>query len=380
MGERILTNAKLVLIDRVVEGTVLLRDGLIGEICEGRSAVQSAVDCESDLLLPGLVELHTDNMDRHMLPRPRSSWPIEAAVINHDREIVNAGITTVFDALGVGEITPDSVRAKLARQYPDGLRAQKDDGALKADHFLHLRCEISDAHLVDWLDDLVDRPEVRLMSVMDHTPGQRQFAKIETYANFYQKKFDLSDEEVMAFMAKRRIEQEKNGAPNRRIVVAMAKERGIALASHDDATLEHVDEAVRDGVSIAEFPTTVEAAEASHGAGMAVLMGGPNIVRGQSHSGNTSARELAERGLLDIISSDYVPSSLLFAALLLARRIEGVSLPEAIKAITLTPARRVGLDDRGKIAVGLRADLIRVRPAESAPVVRSVWKQGERIA
>lgn len=139
-------------------------------------------------------------------------------------------------------------------------------------------------------------------------------------------------------------------------------------------------EAVIDGVKVAEFPTTVEAAKASSDAGMAVLMGAPNLVRGNSHSGNVSARDLAERGYLDILSSDYIPFSLLQAGFDLSRTVEGISLPQAIARVTRNPAEAVGLTDRGAIAEGRRADLVRVRADEGPPVVRTVWREGVRVA
>lgn len=380
MKECVLTNAQVVLVDQVLDGTVVVRDGLIADVSDGRSKLTSALDCERDFLMPGLVELHTDNMERHMMPRPGSDWPVEAATINHDRDVIAAGITTVLDALCLGAVMPASVRRKLVTQFPEALDGHRTLGALRAEHFLHLRCEVSDEHMIDWLREFVDRPDVRLISVMDHTPGQRQFASIDKYAEYYQGKFNLSDEQLQKFMSERRANQEKHSALNRAMVVATAKRRGVALASHDDATYAHVDEAVRDEMCIAEFPTTVEAAEASHSAGMAVLMGGPNIVRGQSHSGNVSARELGRLGYLDVISSDYVPSSLIYAALLLAETCDNVSLPEAVKTVTRTPAEYVGLNDRGQICKGLRADLVRVRASKPVPVVGEVWRQGERVA
>jgi alpha-D-ribose 1-methylphosphonate 5-triphosphate diphosphatase len=154
----------------------------------------------------------------------------------------------------------------------------------------------------------------------------------------------------------------------------------VPLASHDDTTSEHVVAAVRDGVSVAEFPTTIEAAEGLHQAGVQILMGAPNVVRGGSHAGNIAAVDLAKRGLLDILSSDYVPSSLLMAAIQLPHHAPGIDLAAAIRTVTCNPARAVGLTDRGTIEVGQRADLIRVHVAQNVPVVRSTWREGRRVA
>ncbi len=380
MSDLILTNAEIVLADRVMTGTVVVRDGVIRDIADCRTRSRCAIDLEGDLLIPGMVELHTDNVEHHIMPRPGASWPANAAILSHDREIAAAGITTVLNALCVGEVHSRSARLEILHDLRDAIEHQRREGALKADHYLHWRCEISYGGLPELLEPLMDYENIRLVSVMDHTPGQRQFMDVARYAEYYQGKFNMSDAELKAFIDARKADQARYSARNRDLVVAWSQARGIPLASHDDATVEHVSEAVRDRMAIAEFPTTVESARASHDAGLAVLMGGPNLVRGASHNGNVSARDLGRLGLLDIISSDYVPASLLYGALLLEREVEGIELPQAIATVTRNPARAVGFEDRGEIAPGLRADLVQVRRTAGAPVVRAVWRCGERVA
>jgi alpha-D-ribose 1-methylphosphonate 5-triphosphate diphosphatase len=380
MTERILTNARIVLGDRVLDGTLAVRGGMIAEISQGRSQLPGAFDCEGDLLLPGLIELHTDNLERHIMPRPQAYWPADAAVMGHDREIAAAGITTVFNALCVGEVHSRSMRVQLLGEMSDAIEEQIAAGALKADHYFHWRCEISYGGMMELLAPLMGYKRLRLLSVMDHTPGQRQFVDIARYREYYMGRYRMTDEEMEAFVNERLEDQRLHSARNRAAVVALGRERGIRVASHDDATVEHVAEAVRDGMAIAEFPTTVEAAQASHQAGLGVLMGAPNIVRGMSHSGNVSARELGRLGVLDILSSDYVPGSLLHGALILESEVESISLPQAIATVTRNPARAVGLEDRGEIAIGLRADLVRCRRTKRAPVIRDVWREGEKVA
>ena len=162
--------------------------------------------------------------------------------------------------------------------------------------------------------------------------------------------------------------------------MSLAHSHHIPLASHDDTTEENVADAVRDRVSVAEFPTTLEAARGLHEAGIDILMGAPNVVRGGSHSGNIAAVDLAREGLLDILSSDYIPSSLLMGALQLPEHVPAIGLPAAIRTVTKAPAEAVGLTDRGEVAIGKRADLIRVHVAGHVPVVRSVWREGSRVA
>jgi alpha-D-ribose 1-methylphosphonate 5-triphosphate diphosphatase len=380
MTEKLLTNARIVLADRVVDGTLAVKDGIISDIGEGVARLPAALDCEGDLIVPGLIELHTDNLERHIMPRPEAYWPADAAVMGHDREIAAAGITTVFNALCVGEVHSRSMRVQLLNEMSDAIEAQMASGALKVDHYFHWRCEISFGGMLDLLEPLMGYPRLRLLSVMDHTPGQRQFMDLSTYRMYYQGKFRMTDEELQAFIDERIADQRMYSAKNRAAVVAYGRERGIRLASHDDATPTHVEEALSDGMVIAEFPTTAEAAEASHRGGMNVLMGAPNVVRGRSHSGNVSARALAELGLLDVLSSDYVPGSLLYGALLLATGENGIALPQAIATVTRNPAAAVGLDDRGEIVPGKRADLVRCKPTLGAPIVRDVWREGEKVA
>jgi alpha-D-ribose 1-methylphosphonate 5-triphosphate diphosphatase len=227
---------------------------------------------------------------------------------------------------------------------------------------------------------LIDRPDVRLMSLMDHTPGQRQFRDPVKLRDYYRGKSGMSDAELDVVF-ERRIEcQARYAATNNRSLVVLADAHDTTLASHDDTTLEHVEQSIRDGVRVAEFPTTTEAATRLHEAGVMVLMGAPNLVRGGSHSGNVATTDLARRGQLDILSSDYVPSSLLMAALRLPKATARFDLPAAIRTVTKTPADVVGLSDRGEIAVGKRADLIRVHMDDDDAAVRNVWCNGERVA
>lgn len=386
-SELVLDNARLVLRERVLEGHVLCRDGEIAEVGEGRTNVEGALDLRGDFLLPGLVELHTDNLERHVAPRPGVRWPMMPALVAHDAQLAAAGITTVLDALSIVDIDKDalsakdgetSVRSSMLQEATLTIAAAKQDGLLRADHFLHLRCEVSYAEVVDACKNLVGSPLVRLVSLMDHTPGQRQFSKVEHYYAYYQGRFGHSAADMEALVERRLSDQQRYSDLNRRRLVALCSDRGLPLASHDDATVEHVMEALDFGMSIAEFPTTLEAAAVAHERGMAVIMGAPNVVRGGSHSGNVSARSLAAGRNLDILSSDYMPASLLHAAFLL-RDDHGLDLPASVAMVSAVPARAIGLEDRGEIAAGKRADLVRVRLVGGFPLVREVWSTGRRI-
>jgi len=314
------------------------------------------------------------------MPRPKVLWNKMAAIQAHDTQIAGSGITTVFDALRVGTDENATLTADEMAEMGEMIGRAVNEERVRPDHYIHLRCEVSAADVLAGFDRLAVNPLLKLVSLMDHAPGQRQFADLGAYRTYYQKKLGLSDIAFESFSTKRLAESTEFADRHRRDIAGACRERGIVLASHDDATIAHVDEALALGMSVAEFPTTLEAASASRAAGLHVLMGAPNIVRGGSHSGNVSAIELLRLGLLDILSSDYVPFSMLQAAFHLVDT-GAAGLPEAIRLVTLNPAEAVGLTDRGTIAVSRRADLVRVRnhPGEP-PVVRSVWRQGNRVA
>lgn len=381
-ADTVLTNGRLVLADRVVEGTLVIRDGLIAAIDEGTSQAAGAVDLDGDYLVPGLIELHTDNVERHVTPRPGVIWPTAPALMAHDAEIAAAGITTVFDALRLGELRDDRDNdyIRQVNRIVAAIEKARSANAFRVDHRLHFRCELACDNAGSEFERYADHPLLGLVSVMDHTPGARQFADVSKYRQYFAGKYAMSKEEIDAFIATAIEAQARNADRHRRQIVAGCRARGIALASHDDATEAHVAEAVADGVRIAEFPTTVKAAEAAQTNGMMVLMGAPNLVRGGSHSGNVSALTLAELGLMHVLSSDYIPMSLIHAAFMLADSTAGHDLPAAIATVSRDPARAVGLDDRGELAEGLRADLVRVRRHDGQEVVRTVWSAGQRVA
>lgn len=376
--ETVFTNARIVLEDSIVTGSIQIRDGKIADISSGTA--QAGEDFEGDYLIPGLVELHTDHLEQHYSPRPGVRWNATAAIQAHDAQIASSGITTVFDCLRMGSDEDGGFEQGEMRAMADAIQAAERQGRLRSEHLIHLRCEVSADNVLDHFADFANDPFVRLVSLMDHAPGQRQFQTMDQYIFYYQKKRGLSDEAFKIFIDKRVEESERNSTPHRIAIAKVCADNGITVASHDDATLAHVDEAIGNGVKLAEFPTSLDAAKASHQAGMSVLMGAPNIVRGKSHSGNIAARDLAEKDVLDVLSSDYVPLSLLYAPFILADDVDSISLPKAIAMVSVTPARTVGLDDRGRIATGLRADLVRVHRPEGVPVARAVWREGRRVA
>jgi len=375
-----LANARLILPEGEMTGRVTLAGGEIVEIAGGAGVPAGAVDCGGDIVAPGLVELHTDNLERHIRPRPSAHWPHKPAIVAHDAELAACGITTVFDAIRVGSIEGKGNVGlpRYARDLADELLAMRAAGALKISHHIHLRAEICSQFLTDELDQFGPEDRVGILSLMDHTPGQRQFADIGQYATYMKGKHGLSEETFQDHVATRQALGASVRDAHETAAVDAAQRLGSVLASHDDTTVGHVARSAAHGIALAEFPTTEEAARACRQHGIAVMMGAPNLVRGESHSGNVSALALAEAGLLDIVSSDYVPAALLYAAVLLGD-LWG-DLPRAIATVSRAPAHAAGLLDRGMLAEGMRADAIRFRLVDGVPVLRGVWSAGARVA
>ncbi len=373
----LLTNAAIVLPDEVITGTVVLRDGRIDAVDRGISAVPAAIDLDGDFLLPGAIDLHTDNLERQVQPRTSARWPSLAAFLAHDAHCATAGITTVLDALCVGDLGFDEAREKTCLDGIADLDSLSGSGLLKSDHFLHLRCELPAQGMPALLDRLADHPALRLVSVMDHTPGIGQYGDLDRY-----RRMRRADGEAAADTERRiaalTAQRERWRRPNRDALLARIRATGTAIASHDDRTEAEIAENLADGIGISEFPVTVAAARAAREGGMATIAGAPNLVRGGSHSGNVAAADLLRAGLVDALASDYAPCSLLHAAFI-AAGIAQRGLPRAIALASAAPAALVGLGDRGRIAIGLRADLVRVRVHRGVPAVRQVWREGVRV-
>ncbi|HTB42782.1 MAG TPA: alpha-D-ribose 1-methylphosphonate 5-triphosphate diphosphatase [Acetobacteraceae bacterium] len=375
-NETVLTNAVLVLPDATLNGTLVLRDGDIVDLQSGHSTLPRALDMDGDYLVPGIVDLHTDNLERQVQPRALARWPSRSAMVAHDAQCAGAGVTTVFDALCLGDLGFDKERIRTFRDGVADLDALTEADLLKSEHFLHLRCEVPALDMLELFDTVADHLLVRMVSLMDHSPGVGQYADLDFYRAL-RRRGGLDDATIDRRMAELQAQREKFRAPNRRALLQRVNGRNIALASHDDRTEEEVAENAADGIRVSEFPVTMAAARAAKSAGMDVIAGAPNIVRGGSHSGNVAAADLLAREAVDAFASDYVPNSLVEAAFLCADRI---GLPRAIAMVSEQPARLAGLTDRGRIAPELRADLVRVRMHDTLPVVRQVWRAGERVA
>jgi alpha-D-ribose 1-methylphosphonate 5-triphosphate diphosphatase len=370
----VLTNAKIVLPDAVITGSLSIDNGIIGRIGDDASGE----DLDGDFLIPGIIDLHTDNLERQVLPRSNARWPSRSAFLSHDAQCAAAGITTVFDALCLGDIGFEKHRLKTYEEGVRDLAALAQAGVLKAQHLLHLRCELPAPEMPDMLAGAINNPYLRLVSLMDHSPGGGQYANVETYRQMRVKE-GFSDPEITEMISFLQDTQETYHAPNRRFVLETMKRTGIPIASHDDLNAAEIARNHAEGITIAEFPVTMEAAVAARAHGGKTIAGAPNIVRGGSHSGNVAVLDLIRAGVLDALASDYVPAAMLEAAFICAHE-NVLHLPAAIALISSGPADLVGLHDRGRIVEGLAADLVRVRLHDGLPVIRAVWRRGLRIA
>ncbi|MBP2167305.1 alpha-D-ribose 1-methylphosphonate 5-triphosphate diphosphatase [Erwinia toletana] len=376
----IINNVRLVLENEVVSGSLEMRDGIIRSFSDSVSQLPAALDGEGGFLLPGLVELHTDNLDKCFTPRPKVDWPAHSAMSSHDALMITSGITTVLDAIGVGDVRDGGHRLDNLTKMLDAITHSQRLGLNRAEHRIHLRCELPFDGTLALFEQLKATPGLSLVSLMDHSPGQRQYTSLESYRTYFQGKYQLNDSEMAAYEEQQIALAQRWSQPNRAAISALCREQGIALASHDDATAAHVDESHAIGSVIAEFPTSEIAARRSRELGLQILMGAPNIVRGGSHSGNVAAHRLAQCGLLDILSSDYYPASLLDATFRLAQdETNSYDLPRAVALVTANPSAALQLNDRGVIAEGKRADLLLAHTDHGHVHIRHVWAQGRTV-
>ena len=373
----ILTNARVVLLDEVIEGTVVLDGQRIVEFQPGRSNSLGAIDLEGDVLMPGIVDVHTDNLERQVQPRSNARWPSRSAMLTHDAQCAVSGVTTVLDALCLGDLGFDKDRIQTFHDGVRDLDALDGTGLLKSEHFLHLRCEMPADDVMELFEPVADHRLVRMVSLMDHSPGVGQYADLARYRKMRMRE-GVSAERVEQRIGELQAQRAKMRDVNRQRLLARVKGLGVVLASHDDRTEEEIEENHRDGIGISEFPVSMIAAKAARARGMQVIAGAPNIVRGGSHSGNVSAAEMVREKAVDGLASDYVPASLVEAAFACVEQA-GITLAEGVAMVTAAPAGMAGLRDRGRIAAGMRADLVRVREFEGIPVVRQVWRTGERV-
>ena len=373
---RVLSNAKIVTPDGIVEAGLAIAQGRI----DGLTRAGGGHDLGGCFLIPGIVDLHTDHVERHTHPRVGVLWPALPALLAYDAVVISGGTTTVFDSLSVGAAMQKQERRDLFEPLVATLCEAVAQDLFRAQHVLHLRCEVSDPATPGLMDAALGAPETRLVSVMDHTPGDRQSPDIERWFWHMIRDMEVHEEEGRRMMEELFDRSRTHGAAVRRHVTQAAAQAGLPLMSHDDRTEDHVEQAIAEGCTISEFPTTLTAARRARAEGMAIVAGAPNYLRGGSQSGNVAVAELLSEGLVDVLASDYIPRAPLDAAFAIASdHAMPYDLPQAIRMVTEAPARMTGLTDRGSIAEGCRADLVAVDLVGAQPVVKAVWREGQQV-
>jgi alpha-D-ribose 1-methylphosphonate 5-triphosphate diphosphatase len=364
---RAINEAKIVTPDGVFEGSVVIEEGRIAGLSREPERTGETLDAAGRFVLPGMVDLHCDAVEKQLSPRPSVEFSAELAFLEMDRAFAASGITTGFHGLSFMEGRGRSMERAL------GLCSVIRDAASDslARHELHLRCELPQRESVEIVESVLSTGGVRLVSIMDHTPGQGQFRDLEWFRRYWIEDRGRSEEQVSAAIAEASAE---SGRPPSSFldrierVSKAASRNGAILASHDDDSPEKVETLAEEGVSISEFPVDAATARRAKELGISVSMGAPNVVRGGSSGGNLSAVEAVRLGLADTLVSDYHPPSMLLAAFALANR-KVLPLHEATKLVSSGPANAAGLADRGTIEPGKAADLLVVGERLSLPTI-----------
>lgn len=376
-----ITNVTAVLPNSILEdATITIENGVIIEISESGVTGQDSLDGGGSICIPGIIDTHSDGYEQELRPRPNSYLPSNFALRSFESRVRAAGITTMFHGIGFENDDKWGRTIKTANELCDTIIEYSDSQTALIDHRILYRLDARDP---DGYPALIDRfsqasntelSQVPLISFEDHTPGQGQYTDRTALERYIIGNRKVSEEEARQIVDET-IRERDSLIGNRDKALPWLTHHAslgtIRLMAHDPATSNDVREAIEWSASIAEFPTTIEAAQLAKKSGLRTVCGGPNVLRGQSHSGNVSAQELIALGICDGLASDYLPTSLLGSVAALVER-KVCSLPEAIQLVTSGPAQTVGLQDRGEIRVGLRADLALIRFHGNLPTVLGV--------
>ncbi len=367
-------NCRIVLANNeIANGSVLVEDGVIRDVCaEIAPDLAHRIDLDGKILMPGLIDLHSDAIEHELEPRPKTFLPFELAVRQADRLFANVGVTTAFHSLSFwsdGEITRNnSFTAEFARAIT------KLTNQAIIDNRVHARYEITNAAGLPHVSQVIEDGVASLVSIMDHTPGQGQYPD-ESMFRDYLRSTGVTDVEADVILEKKR-DAVLQSRPSVEAVCKLCREFGIPLASHDDDLPERFADHAALGVTISEFPMNKPAAQKGILYGFTVLVGSPNVMRGQSTGAGPKAMDLIEAGFANGLCSDYMPATLLPAVFKIVSEL-GWPLWRAAQLVTLQPAKAAKLTDRGEISPGKRADLIVVEPHYDWPIVRYLWSAGK---
>ena len=353
-----ISDATLVLPDRVLpRGSLRVADGLIAEITD--TPVRGGISGDNLTVFPGFIDMHGDMIELELEPRARVDFPMEVALASLDARLAAAGVTTAYAAVSFSRGARDGERRSYAHTSQVIRQLHDLRGTCRVDHRIHARFDITFDNAVGVLEQLLRDDQVDLVSLMDHTPGQGQYRNLEIHIKNKAAHHGITETEARQMIASAiamRSRPQDVLMSNMKAVSQLCAERGVSLASHDDDTVQKAHLMADLGAQIAEFPVTLEAAQAAAERGMMTAMGAPNAMRGESYSGNLSARDLHSEGLLHILASDYHPGAMLAAVRILASG-DPDGLAGAARLASANPARALGLLDRGVLEIGKRADL-----------------------
>ena len=373
MNRLYLTGARVVLPNDVLEdAAVLLDNGVIAAINPESGHGAQTLDLKGKTLMPGMIDLHCDALEKEVEPRPNVYFPLDFACAQADKRNAAAGVTTVFHALSFANeelgVRNNAFAASVAR----AVHAWNPHGLV--DNRVHCRYEVTDPAAPEILLKLMENDEMHLLSVMDHSPGQGQFKDITAYRNYLARTYKKIDAELDELLANK-LKQSEGTMDRIRTLTEAARERGVSVASHDDDTPEKVKSLSNLGVTISEFPINLESARAAKAHDMHTIFGAPNILRGKSQSNSMRALDAVKEGLADCLCGDYHPATMI-AAIFRLPELAGISLSQAVRLVSANPARAAGLNDRGSIETGKRADLVAVAHINGLPHAAKVWSRG----
>lgn len=373
--QTVLRSKRVLIGDHIQAADIVISNGVIEEIC-AHCSQEGGLDFGNRLIAPGFIDLHSDAIEKEIEPRPGAHFPVDSALVELDKKLTMAGITTMFHAVAFNDAAISGYRAtKLAASVVEKIK-KANRTQLRVDNFVHVRFEVTSFESVAVIKELIQNGSVQMLSVMDHTPGQGQFKSIEKWKKFHLPVYKLSDSEADEI-----IRQKKRGQGRAFAVVedllSFGAGHDLVLLSHDDDTPQKINLLKDMGVTISEFPLDLDVAVYAKQNGIATGMGAPNVVRGLSQSGNVSARVLLTGDACDFLCSDYHPSSMLQAPYIAHQEL-GISIEKCFDLVTRTPAKLAGLDDRGEIAPGKIADIIAIEDTDIPQIILTL-KEGSAI-
>ena len=376
MNKFYLTGARVVLADNIIEdGTLLIEDDMIAAINPASGNGARHIDMRGNTLIPGMIDLHCDALEKEVEPRPNVHFPLDFACAQADKRNAAAGITTVYHALSFANeelgVRNNAFAASVAR----AVHAWNPHGLV--DNRVHCRYEVTDPTAPAILQELMNADEMHLLSVMDHSPGQGQFKDIAAFRDFLSRTYKKSEAELDT-LVQNKLAQAEGAVDRIQQLITAAKQQNIRIASHDDDTPEKVETLFGMGVGISEFPINMESARAAHSRGMRTIFGAPNILRGKSQSGAIRALDAIIAGVADCLCADYHPATLIVAVFRLPE-LADISLADAVRLVSVNPAQAAGLTDRGEIAVGKRADLVSVAQINGLAQANCVYSAGQAV-